>query len=438
MKNRPIKIQWYGFDLGEDGKAKAPSISQSDEDKLNGLSIGELYICAADDDPCIFIRTNADKVVAVGGAANVEYLKNLFLSRLTDDEAAGLIKFLQGLKSLGNIEVGDFISGLTGQGALIKPRGDIEARSLVLWEFLQVPELRYNRVEIIAGTSWRTKGGGIIESVTVNEDGLSGTIHLKLEDGDIGRVSVDDLCLGIWHYESGNETENSDDGVGNYRFAGFGSSYFRITEVRGDRNTEFDFTMRPVSDSYTKLFLPQTGMHFAQFGNPTDTSRQSSVYETPEYSRRLVGVTTWEYSASNVSLQIGDLSNLSIFGIDADSLGSLYANNVTLYGRIDQSAHIADRIEFSSDNGLSISKGETTTVTANILNTWMDVTNQYERFDWTRDSGDSVEDAAWNALHTDIGNALTLSFSDLPVARNMFTVTAYKPGAEPLSGNIII
>lgn len=365
-------------------------------------------------------------------------IKNRSISRLTDDEVAGVILFLAGLKSLGNIDIGDFIGGLTGQGARIKPSGDIEARSLVLWEFLQVPELRYNRAEVIAGTSWRTKGGGIIESVTVNEDGISGTVHLKLEDGDIGRVSVDDLCLGIWHYESGNETDNLDDGVGNYRFAGFGSSYFRISSVRGARNAEFDFTMRPISDNYTKQFLPQSGMHFAQFGNPTDELRQSSVYETPEYTRRLVGVTTWEYSSSNISLQIGDLSNLSIFGINVDSLGSLYANNVTLYGRIDQSAHIADRIDFSSDNGLSISSGETTTVTAIIMNTWMDVTKQYERFDWTRDSGYPVEDAAWNALHTDIGSALTLSFSEILSERNMFTVTAYKQGVEPLSANIII
>ena len=89
-------------------------------------------------------------------------------------------------------------------------------RSLRLWESLEVPELRYNRVEVVAGTSWRSQGGGIIESVTMQADNISGTVVLKLEEGDIGRVAVDDLCMGIWHYPSGNATDNHDDSKGNY------------------------------------------------------------------------------------------------------------------------------------------------------------------------------------------------------------------------------
>lgn len=74
MKNLPIKIMWYGFDL-ENGKAKPPQIAQSDADILNGLSLGEFYVCAADEDPCIFIRTNQDNIVAItrygsGGTAS--------------------------------------------------------------------------------------------------------------------------------------------------------------------------------------------------------------------------------------------------------------------------------------------------------------------------------------------------------------------------------
>lgn len=348
-----------------------------------------------------------------------------------------LITFAQGAKFSGNIDLGEFISGLAGNGARFKPNGDLEARSLTLWEGLMVPELRYNRAEVIAGTSWRCHGGGIIDTVTVNSDGVTGTVLLQLEEGDIGRVAVDDLCMGIWHYESGNETETSDDGIGNYKFAGFGTSYFRITAVRGANNNEFDFTMRPISANYTTQYLPQAKMHFAGFTNLSDTSRQNSVYETTDYSRRLVGLTTWEYSKANVSLQIGDLSNLSVFGIDTTGLGSLYANNVYLTGVIDQSATVPDRLEFTSDNDLSIAKDETTTVTATVYNTWTDVTSQYERFDWTRDSGNSVEDEAWNVLHTDYGNVLPITFNEVPATRTMFTLTGYKPG-ETIEGQIII
>jgi len=360
--------------------------------------------------------------------SDIDELKAMFLRKDQPDKAAELITFLQGLKSLGNIDIGNFIGGLTGTGARITPQGAGEMRSLRLWESLEVPELRYNRVEVVAGTSWRSQGGGIIESVTMQADNISGTVVLKLEDGDIGRVAVDDLCMGIWHYPSGNATDNHDDSMGNYRFAGFGTSYFRITAVRGANNNEFDFTMRPISERYTKHYLPVAGMHFAQFGNPTIVARQRSTYETPEYTRLLVGVTTWEYSEANISMQFGDLSNLSAFGINYGT-GSLYANNVVMTGIIDQSASVADRIEFTWSLGSSVSLNSSSTVTALIYNTWTDVTSSYETFTWTRDSGLPQDDAAWNVTHVNHGNVLIITWNDLPVEGPvMFTLTATKPG----------
>lgn len=268
-------------------------------------------------------------------------------------------------------------------------------------------------------------------------DNINGTATLKLEEGDIGRVALDDLCMGIWHYTDGNDTDNHDDSRGNFRFAGFGTSYFRITAVRGANNNEFDFTMRPISERYTKHYLPQPGMHFAQRGNPTLTERQKVTYETPAYVRLLVGVTTWEYSQSNISMQYGDLSNLSVFGINVDALGSLYANHVVMTGVIDQSASVPDRMEFSWSNGSSISRTENTTITALIYNTWTDVTNSYETFTWTRDSGHPQDDAAWNATHVNHGNVLTVTWDDLPAERVLFTLTADKPG-EMIEGQIVI
>lgn len=370
-------------------------------------------------------------------AENNEILTEYFIRKDKPDTAQGLITFLQGLKTLGNLYIGTFIGGLAGSGGRITPQGHAEMRSLRLWESLEVPELRYNRVEVIAGTSWRSQGGGIIESVTMQPDNINGTATLKLEEGDIGRVALDDLCMGIWHYADGNDTDNHDDSMGNFRFAGFGTSYFRITAVRGANNNEFDFTMRPISERYTKHYLPQPGMHFAQRGNPTLTERQKITYETPAYVRLLVGVTTWEYSQSNISMQFGDLSNLSVFGINVDALGSLYANHVVMTGVIDQSASVPDRIEFSWSNGSSVSLNGATDVTALIYNTWTDVTSSYDTFTWTRDSGHPQDDAAWNATHVNHGNVLTLTWADLPAERVLFTVTADKPG-EMIEGQIVI
>ena len=88
-----------------------------------------------------------------------------------------------------------YIPGLAGgMGGWIGPDGAGELRSLILWSFLEVPELRFNRVEIVQGVDWHAPGGGIVESCEGD------TVTLKLEEGDYGAVAEDDLCLGIWHF----------------------------------------------------------------------------------------------------------------------------------------------------------------------------------------------------------------------------------------------
>ena len=88
-----------------------------------------------------------------------------------------------------------YIPGLVGgMGGWIGPDGAGELRSLILWSSLEVPELRFNRVEIVQGVDWHAPGGGIVESCEGD------TVTLKLEEGDYGAVAEDDLCLGIWHF----------------------------------------------------------------------------------------------------------------------------------------------------------------------------------------------------------------------------------------------
>ncbi len=88
-----------------------------------------------------------------------------------------------------------YIPGLVGgMGGWIGSDGAGELTSLVLRSFLEVPELRFNRVEIVQGVDWHAPGGGIVESCEGD------TVTLKLEEGDYGAVAEDDLCLGIWHF----------------------------------------------------------------------------------------------------------------------------------------------------------------------------------------------------------------------------------------------
>lgn len=246
---------------------------------------------------------------------------NKYLSKIEDDEARGLITFLAGI----NVKIKAVIQKLIAEDAtfskeisskdyvqnllgwLITPEGHIDAKSLRLRDFLEVPELRYNRVSIVSGEEWNAPGGGIIESV----DAANKTVHLKLEPGEVSQVEIDDICKGVFN----NDT-------------GFQTAYFRITEKID--NASFKYVLR---SGYT--FNPCKAMHFVAYGNFTNEERQKSCYSTQNYIRFLKGVNNWEITKDMIAMQLGDLSNLKLFGIDMSG-HSAYLNRVYMTGTIRQ------------------------------------------------------------------------------------------------------
>lgn len=259
------------------------------------------------------------------------------ISKTKNDRALGLISFLKGIivkegiitddvtatevsanilevfdkltannaAIAGNISSLDYAENLLGW--LITPEGHIDAKSLRLRDFLEVPELRYNRVSIVSGEEWNAPGGGIIESV----DAANKTVHLKLEPGEVSQVEVDDICKGVFN----NDT-------------GFQTAYFRITEKID--NASFKYVLR---SGYT--FNPCKAMHFVAYGNFTNAERQKSCYSTQNYIRFLKGVNNWEITKDMIAMQLGDLSNLKLFGIDMSG-HSAYLNRVYMTGTIRQ------------------------------------------------------------------------------------------------------
>lgn len=260
-------------------------------------------------------------------------------------------KFL--LTMMAGIVVGEkgFAEGLTGFGAKIDKKGYGEMRGLRLWEFLEVPELRYNRVEIFLGIKWRVPGAGIILSCTPDTDSegnqlTTGTCTLKLEKGEFGAVSKDDIALGIFHFgDERDATEDSDDSKGNFKFSGFATTYFRVTEVSGDNNETFRYALRP---GYT--IHPQPQMNFSCYGNFTDEARQSSAYETRTYTRLLWKQNDWEFTVGNIAMQYGDLTNLNIFGLNMSGY-SMYLNSVYFTGTINQVRPDGTPVLVANDRG---------------------------------------------------------------------------------------
>lgn len=250
-----------------------------------------------------------------------------------------------------------YASGITGVGGFINEKGAGELESLFIRRFLEVPELRYNRVGISVGDDWSAPGAGVIESVDKDQK----LVTLKLEEGEIGAVAVGDICMGIFHDfdPSNNATADSDDGRGNRTFAGFATVYFRITEVLGDRNERFRYELRPLSATFTKQIDPMESMTFVAYGSFTNPARQSSRYSTRTYQRYLRNVSDWEFTAENIAAQFGDLTNLSVFGIQMSGY-SAYLDNIYLQGMIsslDKKALLDTRsklFRLVGDNGVGV------------------------------------------------------------------------------------
>lgn len=247
-------------------------------------------------------------------------------------------------------QFGGFASGMTGFGGIIDKKGNAEMQSLKLRGFLEVPELRYNRVEISMGDTWYAPSAGIIESV----DTTAQTITLKLEEGEIGSPRVGDICMGIFHNlnTSENATADYDDGRGNRRFAGFATCYFRITEELDTATYKtFKYQLRPASGTYPTQYHPAASMTFVGYGSFSNEDRQTSRYETRTYQRYLTGVSDWEFTASNIAAQYGDLSNLSIFGIKMRGY-SAYLNNIYMSGVIQQFTPGGEEVPTIIDRGV--------------------------------------------------------------------------------------
>lgn len=311
----------------------------------------------------------------------------LFLSKKNDDTAEGRITLNKGFEAKASSEVtgtlkadnlsvaasaivkgeavfstdGTFASGLTGHGARIDGDGTAEMDALTLRRFLEVPELRYNRVTINVGNQWRAPGGGIIRSVTPDTNG--GTFLLKLEQGEVGTVKAGDICMGIFHSETvaDNAAASADDNKGNFRFAGFYTAYWEITEVSDYteaetgitfKNGKVSYTCRPVSTNYPKQYHPAASMHFVCYGSKTDTTRQSSRYSTLTYERFLTGVNTWEFGSNNIKMQVGDLTGFRpADGIDLAGY-SVYCNSIYIDGYLKQLAEMGESepYTYTTDN----------------------------------------------------------------------------------------
>lgn len=265
MKKGLSKILWFGDALNENNQAAPPALSPSDEEHLQGLNLGEIYICVADADPALFIRTSADRIVYFK-ALDIEALSKFFIRKDRPDEAGFLIKFLGGLFS-DYIQSMNFSSGALGEGFVIKVdsktgKSYIEVDELFVRIKAMFSELEIKKLSYAGGNYMFTAAGMKCGTVEEHEDFWR--CFLLVDDGETAienpfkegdQIRFQDFNLKPGVYEN----------VSNRYYwrlcVGVGEDYIDLSKTDCDANSD----------------IPQEGDSLVQLGNRTDKKRQSAI-----------------------------------------------------------------------------------------------------------------------------------------------------------------
>lgn len=333
-RKRVNKILWHGNDLNEDGSAKAPSVA-SYAGALDGLNPGELYICDADGAPTLFMVTDGGRVVPIGGV-NSEELKKLFIRKDTNDRTPFKLEVGDKLTAEKGIQISkNFVSGIiggSGGSIYLDENGKvvIETDKAVFREELIVPQITFNCIDVISGDKANTFAYGTIKTV----DTENRIATLDLLEGQYGTLHVSDICRGVFHNIGGGNTEKDTIGANGFiEYSGYATSYFTPTRILENEvgNMKFEYELQVGTSVH-----PMPGMNFFAYGNFEDKDRQAITYENRYYTRRLAHVNTWVIDPEvNVMMQTGDLSGLSIGGMDFSGY-SFYGKNVYISGTIER------------------------------------------------------------------------------------------------------
>lgn len=217
----------------------------------------------------------------------------------------------------GGLQIGEqYVDGMTGVGGNIDEMANAELESLKLRSFLEVPELRFNRVDVVGGELWNAVAFGLIERVDTENQ----IAYLHLVDGELSGIHANDICRGIFHNLTGNSSEEKEDDCGFLQLVGYSTSYFTPTTIRS--NDSFAYSLRAGTATH-----PCAGMKFAVYGSFTDKDRQHSAYHTRGYTRYLKGVNTWQIVPDrNIASQFGKIEGLTIGSMTMKGYGSFQDN----------------------------------------------------------------------------------------------------------------
>ena len=259
-----------------------------------------------------------------------------FLSKTTNDRTPFKLEVGDKLTAEKGIQISkNFVSGIIGgSGGYIyldeNGKVVIETDKAVFREEMITPKITFNCIDVISGDKANTFAFGTFKDV----DTESRIATLDLLDNQWGTSHVSDICRGIFHNIGGSNTEKDTIGANGFiEYSGYATSYFTPTRILENEagNMKFEYELQVGTNIH-----PMPGMNFFAYGNFKDKDRQAITYENRYYTRRLAHVNTWVIDPEvNVMMQTGDLSGLSIGGMDFSGY-SFYGKNVYISGTIER------------------------------------------------------------------------------------------------------
>lgn len=368
-------------------------------------------------------------------------------------------------------------------GFSVDERGRMFARSLLLFDFLETPELRYNKVTVVGDEQWRTTGG-IIEEILDDGNGEDNKsrIKLKLEENEVNEFYEGDICKGIFHTGTG-----------------FKSVYFIVVSSMDEPNFQAGI-MDVVLTGY--MVAPLKAMTIARIGNVLyDEVDGKTVARYPERQRSsrvstvrgnvqwYDHVDSWEITSKNIVMHYGEVKNAGLPGVPLEASGysfwcnSVYIQNSVTY--VDAEGEVIPEVtavepweegktytrnnqvsylgcvylciaksttsiprydnpdwfmtagnpnfvmELESSNGSRfVNDNIDTDIIASVFKYNQDITIDISKaqWTWTRESDYPDSDTIWNAQHVGFGNTLHLARTDFPesgVRKVTFACTAF-------------
>lgn len=343
MKKNISKIQWFGSEI-ENGKAKAPVISPDSMSHLEGLNQGEFYICNADEDPAIFIRTNRDNVVAFKLAADVdmEALKKVFLRKDQNDTTP------YKLTIRGGIETG-WDQSQAEPTASLSEDGILNAAAAILKEYISSPKFvpgftgegfkiykdEYGNWHIECDILDVRKVMNVFELLIQKVRSINGALVISQANGKVSAVTeTPDLQSWILEFEDEDETFQAHDLV-----------RCQVFDRRIIQSPAFDFTKftaylydgSAIDDS---VRITNTSIEFSM-NNSANSGFQLYMY--PERHVSDAPITTKECKLEISGLYDGAMavwSGLSKDGIGSDTVGGLLTNGENVIRAINVSEEI--------------------------------------------------------------------------------------------------